>query len=60
MPPAAVKRHVEVGIAPTGHRDDARHGVIETVKLKPKMAGLAAFGGSQYDRAAFAHRGRAE
>ena len=57
MPPAAVKRHGEIGIAPARDRDDPRDRVVEAVQIEREMPGLAAFGRGEDDAAALAHRG---
>ena len=60
MPPAAVQRHREVGVAPAGDRDNPLDRVVEPLGNQPEMPGLAALGRREDERAALAHRRRGE
>ena len=52
MPPSAVVRHVEIGIAPSGDVGDAADRLLQPRHDDPKLAGLATFGSGKYDAAA--------
>ena len=60
MPPAAVERHRQIGIAPAGDGDDPRNRLIELPRIDPEMPRLVALGGREHDRAALAHRRRGQ
>ena len=60
MPPAAVQRDGEIGVAPGRDRDDPLDRGIEKLGNQPKMPGRAALGRREDDAAALAHRGCAE
>src|SRR4051794_10238217 len=57
MPPAAVKRHLKIGIAAPRDGDDPRNRVVETIRIEGEMPGVAAFGGGENETAALAYRG---
>src|SRR5437762_1070352 len=42
MPPAAVKWHIEIGVAPPRHSNNALDRLIESVEMQPEMPCLAA------------------
>jgi hypothetical protein len=60
MPPAAVIRNVEIGIAAQSDADDAADGFIEPRANQPKMRCLAAFRRGEDDRTTVTHRRRAQ
>src|SRR5437763_11295576 len=60
MPPAAVKLHIEIGVAPPRHGDNALDRLTESVEMQPEMPCLAALGGGKHNTAARAHGRRAE
>ena len=60
MPPAAVKRHDEIGIAPSCNSRHPARRVVEPLGGDPEMPGLAALGRGEDHPTAFADRGGAE
>jgi hypothetical protein len=52
MPPSAVVRHVEIGIAPLRDFDDAANRLVQPRANEPKMSGLATLGRGEDDAAA--------
>ena len=60
MPPAAVVRDREVGVAPPRDVEDAAGGLVHPCRNDPEMRRHAALGGLQYKSAALADGGRGQ
>src|SRR5207249_2224271 len=60
MPPTAVQRHVKVRKAPARDPDDPLDHIVEPLGSQSEMPGLPALRRGKDDRAALAHRRRAE
>jgi hypothetical protein len=60
MPPAAVWRHREIGIAPPGHVGDELRDLAEALRCDAEMRGFPALRECQDQPAARAHRGGAK
>jgi hypothetical protein len=48
-------RHGKIGIAPSGHIDNAADGLVEAIRDEAKISGLAALDGLRHDRATGTH-----
>src|SRR5438067_11573787 len=60
MPPAAVKRHIQIGVATPRYGGDVLDRTIEPVELQSEMLGFVVLSCIEHDCAALAHRRRAE